>query len=42
MSPVPDPQQPSAPSAAGRKVAIITGASQGIGAGLAAGFRGAG
>jgi NAD(P)-dependent dehydrogenase (short-subunit alcohol dehydrogenase family) len=42
MSPVPDPQQPSAPSAAGRKVAIVTGASQGIGAGLAAGFRGAG
>ena len=31
MSLVPDPQQPSAPSASGRKVAIVTGASQGIG-----------
>jgi NAD(P)-dependent dehydrogenase (short-subunit alcohol dehydrogenase family) len=42
MSPAPDPHQPPAPSAAGRRVAVITGASQGIGAGLAAGFRGAG
>ncbi len=45
MSPSPETQQPATPSAAGtseRKVAIVTGASQGIGAGLAAAFRRAG
>jgi NAD(P)-dependent dehydrogenase (short-subunit alcohol dehydrogenase family) len=34
--------QPSQPSAAGMRVAIITGASRGIGAGLVRAFRGAG
>jgi NAD(P)-dependent dehydrogenase (short-subunit alcohol dehydrogenase family) len=39
MTPVPAPQQPPPGS---QKVAVITGASQGIGAGLVAAFRGAG
>ncbi len=42
MTPAPDPQSPTPVPAVGRRVAIVTGASQGIGAGLAAGFRGAG
>jgi NAD(P)-dependent dehydrogenase (short-subunit alcohol dehydrogenase family) len=42
MSPAADPTQPPAPTGAGRKVAIVTGASRGIGAGLVAAFRRAG
>jgi NAD(P)-dependent dehydrogenase (short-subunit alcohol dehydrogenase family) len=42
MSPAADPTQPLASPAAGRRVALITGASGGIGAGLVAAFRCAG
>jgi NAD(P)-dependent dehydrogenase (short-subunit alcohol dehydrogenase family) len=42
MSPAVDPAQPPAPTRAGRKVAIVTGASRGIGAGVVAAFRRAG
>jgi NAD(P)-dependent dehydrogenase (short-subunit alcohol dehydrogenase family) len=42
MSPAADPAQPPAPTGAGRKVAIVTGASRGIGAGVVAAFRRAG
>jgi NAD(P)-dependent dehydrogenase (short-subunit alcohol dehydrogenase family) len=42
MSPAPDRRQRSALSDTGSRVAIITGASRGIGAGLVAAFRGVG
>ncbi len=42
MSPPPGPQPPSARLTKSQKIAVITGASQGIGAGLVAAFRCAG